>query len=307
MQLKERLLNTGDFVDNEYLDKYIQLVIANQNTKAVSCKTNSHHIVPSYYYRQHNLPVDNSLENRVNLVYRDHMLAHLYLSGCTQGRSRYWNLYSIFMMSGQRYLSDDEFVFLKNLDDYQKLYEEATAAAPNHRKGTQISEETRKKMSDAQRGHEGTIKGKVWITRDGVNKVVCEEELNSFLSEGWSRGRHIILSDEAKTKMDAARRKPRSKEFCNRMREIASQQAPPSEEARKRQSEKMKSYYSQNPNPFKGRKHTQEALDKNRLAHLGKRYVNKDGVVKSITPEEVSEYLAAGWSLGYGVSRKRLV
>ena len=77
MQLKERLLNTGDFVDNEYLDKYIQLVLPNQNTKAVPCKTNSHHIVPSYYYRQHKLPVDNSLENRVNLLYRDHMLAHL--------------------------------------------------------------------------------------------------------------------------------------------------------------------------------------------------------------------------------------
>ena len=305
MQLKERLLNTGDFVDNEYLDKYVELIQANRDTKAISCKTNSHHIVPSYYYRHHNLPVDNSLQNRVNLVYRDHMLAHLYLSGCTQGRDRYWNLYSIFMMSGQRYLLDDELAFLESLDEYQKLYEEAIAAAPNHRKGIKVSMETRKKMCDAQKGHKGTVKGKIWINRDNINKAIFIEELESFLAQGWSRGRSVILSDEARAKMDAARRKPRSEEFCNKMREIALKQAPPSEDARKRQSEKMKSYYSQNPNPFKGKKHTQETLDRNRLAHLGKRYVNKDGVVKSITPEEISEYLAAGWSLGYGTSRKK--
>lgn len=303
MNIKEKLLNTGDFIDNEYLDKYVELILNNTDTQFVPCTTNSHHIIPRYYYKHHKLSVDNSPQNRVNLLYRDHMLAHLYLSGCTEGRDRYWNLYSIFMMSGQRYCSEENLNLLEDLDEYQSLYKQAIAAAPNHRKGIKLSDETRAKMSQAQRSRESTVKGKVWVNKDATNKAIDARDLDTYLMEGWNKGRHIVLSEEARDKMDAARRKPRSEEFCRKMSEIASKQAPPSAEARKRQSEKMKAYYAENPNPFKGKKHTQDTLERNRKAHLGRKCINKEGIVKCVFPEDISTYLAEGWKLGKGVKK----
>lgn len=124
MNLKEKSLFTNSFIDNQYLDKYIKLVESNLDTVYQPCKTNSHHIVPAHYHRHNNIPVDNTSENRVNLLFADLILAHLYLSGCTEGKDKYWNLYSVFLMFGQKYCSEDELILLQQRNDYQRLYEE---------------------------------------------------------------------------------------------------------------------------------------------------------------------------------------
>ena len=46
---------------NIYLDKYVELIDSNKNTQAISKKTNKHHIIPAYYFRHFDLPVDKSL------------------------------------------------------------------------------------------------------------------------------------------------------------------------------------------------------------------------------------------------------
>ena len=93
---KEKLLETGYFEDNEYFDLYLNLILENKNTKTEKFITQKHHIIPRHYYSHNNLTVDNSKDNLVNLKYADHMLAHIYLSGCTKGKDKYWNLYSVF-------------------------------------------------------------------------------------------------------------------------------------------------------------------------------------------------------------------
>ena len=45
MTLKEKLLVLDLVVDNEYLDKYVELIESNRETKREKFKTQKHHII----------------------------------------------------------------------------------------------------------------------------------------------------------------------------------------------------------------------------------------------------------------------
>lgn len=83
INLKQKLLDLKLVKDNEYLDKYIKLIELNKETKREKFKTQKHHIIPKYYYKYNNMVINNSKENLVNLVYKDHILAHYYLYKCS--------------------------------------------------------------------------------------------------------------------------------------------------------------------------------------------------------------------------------
>ena len=80
--LKQKLLNTGLFLDNEYLDKYINLVLSNNITIGY---TEKHHILQRNYFKKSGLPLDNSPDNLITLSYCDHCKAHWLLYFCTTG------------------------------------------------------------------------------------------------------------------------------------------------------------------------------------------------------------------------------
>lgn len=308
MNTKEKLLATQDFIDNEYLDKYVDLIDKNFSTDAVSKQTNKHHIIPAYYFRHFDLPIDNSDENLVNLYYRDHMLAHLYLSGCTEGRNRYWNLYSIFMMSGQRYLAADELEFLEKLPEYQTLYEQAISAAPNHRKGTTVSEETRQRMREAsalRAAMNPSTKGRIWVNNGEVDKMIHPEDFEEYESLGFVAGRVFRHSEETRAAQSERSKGPRSKEFCEKMSVIAKETAKNrNPESYKKQGKSLSLYYADRPGTFKGKTHTEESKQKNREAHLGKVYIT-DGINdKVIDSSDVQKYLSTGlWREGASKGR----
>lgn len=79
MNLKEKLLELEVFEDNEYLDLYVSLIQANTYTEKQKFRTQKHHIIPKCFYKLHNLSVDNSPKNIVNLLFKDHVLAHCYI------------------------------------------------------------------------------------------------------------------------------------------------------------------------------------------------------------------------------------
>lgn len=81
--MKQKILNTKAFIDNEFLDKYIELIKKNNSRNQEKFKTERHHILPKCYFKYNNLLVDESIENIVNLLYVDHVLAHYYLSKCS--------------------------------------------------------------------------------------------------------------------------------------------------------------------------------------------------------------------------------
>ena len=82
-KIKEQLLATGAFIDNEAFSNYCQLVASNRSTATVKGKTQKHHILPRAWFKLHDEPIDNSKDNLVNLLVIDHIKAHLYLLKAT--------------------------------------------------------------------------------------------------------------------------------------------------------------------------------------------------------------------------------
>lgn len=98
-ELKDKLLRTDLFVDNSYLDQYIQLVY---DYKTDAAYTEIHHILQRNYYKYTNQQLDNSKSNTVRLAYKDHCKAHWLLYFCTTGYLKQANEASI-MYIGRMY------------------------------------------------------------------------------------------------------------------------------------------------------------------------------------------------------------
>ena len=118
-QLKEKLMSTGYFVDNEYLEKYLELVCEDEASASRGCER--HHILQKSYFKEHQLAIDNSDENLVRLRYRDHCLAHWYLYQCTCSKLKADNAcayrYMVNLARGQklRWVTPEELELLQEL------------------------------------------------------------------------------------------------------------------------------------------------------------------------------------------------
>lgn len=293
---KEELLATGYFVKGKYFDEYIELLLKNTETKYLQSTTNAHHIIPRHYFKHLNIPVDNSSKNIVNLSHKDHAIAHLLLSGCTTGRDRYWNLYSVFYMTGQRHFdSIDEYRQL--IDDYPELYENAIKAAPNHRKGTKCSESTRRKMSQSKKGTV-TNKGYVWLHNTIDERMVPANSVQDYLNEGFVLGRIYRHNEDTLHKIASASTGPRSPEFCEKMRQIALHQPPHTDEQKMKISMKLKEYHKTHNNSFLGKHHSEESRKKMSDALKHKVTINDGYKTIRVMDYNLQKYLDDGWKLG---------
>lgn len=90
--LKNKLLATGYFIDNNFLDQYIDLVT---NNSVNNCYSEYHHILQKQYFKLINTPIDNSAENLRLLSYADHCKAHWLLYYCTTGKLKRANAASV--------------------------------------------------------------------------------------------------------------------------------------------------------------------------------------------------------------------
>ena len=79
------------FIDNEYLQKYSQIIERNGKTPIRGKQTHKHHILPKCWFKLTNNEINNDLNNLVNLPCREHFLAHYYLCLCTEDPFRYAN------------------------------------------------------------------------------------------------------------------------------------------------------------------------------------------------------------------------
>lgn len=82
ISLKQKLLATGYFIDNKYLDEYIELVLQPATTDSYVEK---HHIIQKQYFKLIGQPINNNSDNVVKLLYKDHCKAHWLLYFCTTG------------------------------------------------------------------------------------------------------------------------------------------------------------------------------------------------------------------------------
>ena len=168
MNIKKRLLETGVVDDNEYLSKYIELIESNVNTKHISFKTQRHHIIPKCYFKLVNKQCDDSKENIVYLLYKDHVLAHYYLSLCSKDNEfKFNNICALkYCLNHRDYKKQDfykdERHVLEQLDYLQELYEDSKIIGSL-------------KSSLTQKGKTRKNKGTKHINKDGVYKMVSHK------------------------------------------------------------------------------------------------------------------------------------
>lgn len=305
MYSKEYLLSLDYFVQNEYFELYYNLIL-NTGVARTKFKTNSHHIIPRHYFKANKKTIDNSIDNIVELSFKDHLLAHLYLSGCTTGQNRYWNLYAIFYMSGHTLSAENmiELNTIKNLDIYQTLYEEAIAAAPNHRKGCKVSEQTRQKMCIAAKLKSSPTKGRKWVNDGARDFMVPAIDVQKYIEVGYKLGRLYKHSEEWKA-AQAERNHNRviTDEFRQKMSTIVKNTAFANPalitaERKQRNSEWHKNHSKGKLNSMYGKHLSAEAKNKISKKKSGKVAVYKDQRTTYITTDELQHYLNSGWKRG---------
>lgn len=112
------------FVDNEYLQKYAQIIERNTRTPRRGGITNSHHVVPKSWYKINKQIINNSLNNLVNLVYREHVLAHYYLCLCTTGDLLFANELALICLTSRKKLNIVDKQLVAQLPLYNNIYED---------------------------------------------------------------------------------------------------------------------------------------------------------------------------------------
>lgn len=220
MKLKERLLTCELVYDNEYLNKYIELINKNLESQKVA-GSQHHHIIPRFYFRDNKLEIDNSNDNIVNLSFADHVLAHYYLALCCKGSYKY-KAELAFMRTSNYMTFPTLDVLMNDLDKYNELYESTVKHMSEYRMGHETSALTRQKISIANKGKRRTLeerkriadatraattqemreknsayhKGTIWVNDGEHSKQIRPENLQEMIDTGWSRGR-LGFSKEA--------------------------------------------------------------------------------------------------------------
>lgn len=180
MKLKTILLQLDVIEDNEYLDKYCELIEANKETEHIKGKTHKHHVIPKSYYKINNIDVNNTEDNLVNLLFKDHILAHYYLVLCSNNLDfKYANeLAFSYLTNNDKYpIKDNEKDILTSLPYYQKLYEEGCQIRARKNTGKKRTEETKQKMSEWQKGKPKSEEAKKNMSKAQKNRPKSAEEI----------------------------------------------------------------------------------------------------------------------------------
>ena len=129
MNLKEALLSFDGVIDNEYLDRYIELV-SNTFSFEEQDYTEEHHIIPvSFYNSKRNSNLSYHMHKRtiaeadpcnslVKLSFKNHCLAHWLLCWCTNEKLKHSMCIAFLKMTGFKVkltnqLSDTDFAHLQ--------------------------------------------------------------------------------------------------------------------------------------------------------------------------------------------------
>ena len=169
-KIKNTLLATGVFLDNDYLAKYVELIYNNLHTKKETAKTQQHHILPKCYFKFVNKTCDNTKANLVHLRYIDHTRAHFYLSQCfadkkLAGQNALVLKYILNQVQQTAYTSIEDLLSTDELQRYYDTYG-AYINSPEYRK--KKSEQAKQQFKD----------GYFWITNGIENHTVSKANTN---------------------------------------------------------------------------------------------------------------------------------
>lgn len=189
--IKQKLLTTGLFLNNDYLDLYCGLIKDNALEKNIRFKTQRHHIVPRTICHLLNYDFCDSKDNLVNLYYKDHLLAHYYLCLCLNNVELQYKMFMSlqFMLGSMKEHGCEELPkyksFLHSLPEYQRLYEQSKLLQSEKAKtlmtGHKCSQATKDKISTSNGGRK-------YVHKDGVVRSIKPDEVSLYLELGWYLG-----------------------------------------------------------------------------------------------------------------------
>lgn len=119
------------FIDNKYLEQYCLLVERNTRTQVRGKQTNKHHIIPKCWFKLKQIPINNQLNNLVNLPYREHVLAHYYLCLCTEDPFKYGNQLALDCLVNRKKLNTVDRALLQSLPLYNNIKEDYMSKLKN--------------------------------------------------------------------------------------------------------------------------------------------------------------------------------
>lgn len=196
--LKEILLNLDIVIDNEYLDEYINLIVANLPTKNTKGKTQKHHPIPVSAYEAPEGITARSQANRdikntkVNLTYFDHIHAHKLLICCgkhlkfiTANASAVSIMYNALLPAVENSIVAQ----LETEAEISKAYEyivdcRSTVALARH-----TEKKNANKSFDLTEFNKNRVEGKVAIHNNTEFVYVLPEEATTLILSGeWEPG-----------------------------------------------------------------------------------------------------------------------
>lgn len=186
--IKESLINSDIYIQNEYFDLYINLINDNLSRLPEKYKTQKHHILPRHYFNHYNLEIDDSEDNKVNLIISDHIKAHYYLYNCCKNNEeKLSNLYCLRRMLDGRYSNLQNIVNIDE-DECIRLYEELQKynSLSHQGKRRPLSEETKNKIGSANKYKYNGLKT---MNKDNKEIRVKPEEIDYYLEQGYKIGR----------------------------------------------------------------------------------------------------------------------
>lgn len=159
----EEVLNSRQESDSDYFEK--------------------HHIVPKFYFKLNNLPVDSSEDNIINLSGKNHFLIHYYYYKASKLEYKSRLAFACICMHRQMLLEANE----KKAKEFASFYEEVKKQASEAKKGIPRSEETKKKLSLALKGKTSPNKGKIFSTewKQKLSKAHKNLEPTEAMRNGW--------------------------------------------------------------------------------------------------------------------------
>lgn len=192
------------------MDKYVELIEINKDTKKQKFKTNKHHIIPKSYFKLNKLEVDNSRENLVNLQYKDHILAHYYLINCCETKYTYVLTYAFNYMINKLKVLSQELSNDISIDEISKSHDNFCILQSQRMLGKipwnkgfhDYTDEQRLRFSKAHIGKKDTDltklrksksllyknKGGCYVNNGTQSKHIKSEDLEKYLADGWVKG-----------------------------------------------------------------------------------------------------------------------
>ena len=239
-ELKFKLLNTNQFFDCQELDNYCNLIINNYNTKKISGKTDRHHILPESLFNKRNTKENNETISCVNLLFKDHAIAHYYLwcAAINESDQKYYNAGAFNLISHYK-LPDNINELNELLPKIQLLREDFIKKTSELQKNKQFSSETRHKLSRAHLGRKFSDEHKAALRKPKTNT--------------------------------SNMKKPKSKEAIenNRKAHLGKSNGPHTDQTKLKISESLLGHHV-----------SDFVKEKSRAANLGKKCLYKDGIYK---------------------------